>query len=242
MRVLALDTTTRSGSVALVDEERIVEEQAGDATRTHAERLPRELLDLLDAAGATLASIDLFAVAAGPGSFTGLRIGIAAMQGLAVVTGRRIVAVSALEALAHAASEGRAAGTLVAAWIDAHRQDVFSAVYRVTDAPPFHPGRLIEVDAPRVDRPETIVGAWRIGGRLPAAVAGDGAVRYEAALGALLPAATPTVLDPPRLAGIIGRMAVMRARAGGAIHPAAVRPLYIRRPDAVLARELRHHG
>src|SRR5579859_7501705 len=106
MRVLALDTTTRAGSVALiVDDEsrgvtRIVE-RAGDATRTHAQRLPGDLAALLADYQLSWTDIDLFAVASGPGSFTGLRIGIATMQGLALVGKRPIVGVSALDALGH---------------------------------------------------------------------------------------------------------------------------------------------
>src|ERR1700675_4177840 len=99
MRVLALDTTTRAGSAALVDDDCIVEERSGDASRTHAQRLPGELVALLDANGLAWADVDLFAVGSGPGSFTGLRIGIATVQGLAFVRGRRIVGVPALEAL-----------------------------------------------------------------------------------------------------------------------------------------------
>src|SRR5438034_11168139 len=138
MYVLALDTTTREGSVALVDEHRVIEERRGDAARSHAERLPGELIAPADARGLSVSAIDLFAVAAGPGSFTGLRIGIATIQGLAVTTRRRIVAVSALEALAQSAAgeaPGLTAGTLVAAWMDARRHDVFAALYRIADAP-----------------------------------------------------------------------------------------------------------
>ncbi|MCU1385787.1 MAG: universal bacterial protein YeaZ, partial [Acidobacteria bacterium] len=102
MRVLALDTTTRAGSAALVADDRVVDERSGDGTRTHALRLPAELLTLAEAAGWPLPTIDLYAVASGPGSFTGLRIGIATVQGLALVHRRRIVAVPALDALAHA--------------------------------------------------------------------------------------------------------------------------------------------
>ena len=81
MRVLALDTTTRAGSVAVTDGSRLAVERAGDPLRTHAVRLPREILDALEQAGLSSGDIDLFAVAAGPGSFTGLRIGIATIQG-----------------------------------------------------------------------------------------------------------------------------------------------------------------
>src|SRR5262245_23454403 len=81
VRILSLDTTTRDGSAALVDDDRVVEVRRGDASRSHAERLPGDLLSLVGAHGLTLGDIDVFAIAAGPGSFTGLRIGIATIQG-----------------------------------------------------------------------------------------------------------------------------------------------------------------
>ena len=77
MRVIALDSTTRAGSVALVEDDCVIDERAGDASRSHAEWLPGEIVDLAAAHGVALAEVDLFAVASGPGSFTGLRIGIA---------------------------------------------------------------------------------------------------------------------------------------------------------------------
>ena len=120
MRVIALDTTTRAGSVALVEDGRVIDERTGDASRTHAERLPAEIIALADAHHLALSDVDLYAVASGPGSFTGLRIGIATMQGLAIVHRRRIVAISALEALAHLQSADGPAGTVIAAWMDAH--------------------------------------------------------------------------------------------------------------------------
>src|SRR5437870_4786303 len=113
MHVLALDTTTRVGSVALVTDDRVVVERGGDPTRTHAERLPGDILNLLHDAGVELAAVDVFALAAGPGSFTGLRVGIATLQGLALVNGRRIVPVSALEALAQIGSQRLPAGAVV---------------------------------------------------------------------------------------------------------------------------------
>ena len=100
MRVLALDTTTRAGSVALVDAGRVIDQRSGDGARTHALRLPGEITALADANGVSLSSVDLYAVATGPGSFTGLRIGIATIQGFAFVHGRQIVGVPVLDALA----------------------------------------------------------------------------------------------------------------------------------------------
>src|SRR3984893_14570762 len=108
MRVLALDTTTRAGSVALVDEGRVVDERRGDPSRPHARLLPGEIMTLRRERGVGIREIDLFAVASGPGSFTGLRIGIATIQGLAFVHRRRCVGVSKLEAPAQPAAALRA--------------------------------------------------------------------------------------------------------------------------------------
>ena len=235
MRVLALDSTTRAGSVALVANGRVVDERSGDGSRTHAERLPAELVALADAHGLALADIDLYAVASGPGSFTGLRIGIATVQGLAFVHRRRIVGVSALDGLAHAASERVAPGTVIAVWMDAHRRDVFAAMYRVTDAAPFTAGRLEEVDGPSVDTPASILRRWAA--TLPGAdlFVGDGAESFAAEIATVFPNAL--VVPPPLIAGAIGRLAV--ERAADAVDPAAVRPLYVRRPDAEIGRDAR---
>src|SRR5438128_3217885 len=114
MKVIALDTTTRTGSAALIADGRVIEERAGDSARTQAERLPGEVMALAASHHVALAEIDMFAVATGPGSFTGLRIGIATVQGLAAVQRRRIVGVSTLDALAHAESQRVSAGTPIA--------------------------------------------------------------------------------------------------------------------------------
>src|SRR5262245_60283478 len=126
MHILALDTTTREGSVSIVSDAGVLVETRGDASRSHAERLPADLLRALELCGLSSSDIDVFAVACGPGSFTGLRIGIATIQGLAFAHNARVVPVSALMALAEAASQDLAAGALVGAWMDAHRREVFS--------------------------------------------------------------------------------------------------------------------
>jgi tRNA threonylcarbamoyladenosine biosynthesis protein TsaB len=231
MRVLALDTTTRAGSVAVVDGDRVLVDERGDPGRSHAERLPGDLLAALERAGMTLADVDLFAVASGPGSFTGLRIGIATMQGLAFVGQKRIVPVSVLLALAFGGAVGLDENAVVGAWMDAHRREVFSALYRVTAAPLFAPERLSELEPPAVGDPGAVWTRWR---RLaePSAIAGDGAVQYSGAIGG-----RARVIEPPPLAGIIGRVAAIRAARGDSVTPAGVQPLYVRRPDAEIARD-----
>jgi tRNA threonylcarbamoyladenosine biosynthesis protein TsaB len=233
MHILALDTTTREGSVSIVSDAGVLVETRGDASRSHAERLPADLLRALELCGLSSSDIDVFAVACGPGSFTGLRIGIATIQGLAFAHNARVVPVSALTALAEAASQGLAVGALVGAWMDANRREVFSALFRVGSEPPFAADRLRQLDPPAVGTPTTALDRWRAAASLPDVIGGDGAVLYRA----LVPAPT-RVFAPPPLASIIGRLALGVARAGRSVPPSGVQPLYVRRSDAELARDL----
>lgn len=240
MRVLALDSTTRLGSVALVDCDdggaRVVEEREGDSTRTHAERLPGELLQLLGAHGLGVADVDLFAVASGPGSFTGLRIGIATMQGLALASGRGLVGVSALDALAEAGTLFIGDAAMLATWMDAYRHDVFTNLYTVHTLPSEgfrHQIRMVE--EPRVDDPAATLARWSASGLQPSLFIGGGAVLYADAIARVVPSAR--VLPAPPLASAVGRLAAVRAAAGEAVHPAALQPLYVRRPDVELTRD-----
>jgi tRNA threonylcarbamoyladenosine biosynthesis protein TsaB len=226
MRLLALDTTARAGSVALAENEAIVDARVGDASRTHGERLPGDVLDLLKAHELVPSDVDVFAVAAGPGSFTGLRVGIACIQGLALATGRRVVAVSALDALACAA-QPVPADTLVAAWIDAHRGEIFAALY----------SGMTPLDGPSVGTPARAVESWRSRfAERPVLAIGDGAERYAHVLREA--GQEIRLLDPaaPMLAPSIARLALKEAAAGRTIAPHAIVPIYIRRPDAELAR------
>src|ERR1051325_2370918 len=99
MIILALDTSTRIGSSAVLRGDDVLAEVPGDPLRTHAERLPADLMQVLDGGGLALGDVDVFAVATGPGSFPGLRVGIATMQGLALAASRPLVGVSVLDAL-----------------------------------------------------------------------------------------------------------------------------------------------
>jgi tRNA threonylcarbamoyladenosine biosynthesis protein TsaB len=239
MRVLSLDTTTRAGSVALIDDGGVVEERIGDPSRTHAERLPDEILSLLETNAVPMSAIDLFAVASGPGSFTGLRIGIATIQGLAFVHRRPVAAVSALHALGAIGSRDAQAGDVVGAWMDAHRHDVFSALYRVGGSDPDSPDRLLELEGPMVGDPIATLERWQPLLAGAATIAGDGAILYADTINRWLRPPYRVVRPTPLLAGAIGRMAFILARSGSLVDAAGVQPLYVRRPDAELDRERR---
>jgi tRNA threonylcarbamoyladenosine biosynthesis protein TsaB len=222
MLVLALDTTTRRGSVALARDGALLDTYEGDPQTTHGERLPADLVRVLNAHGLRVADIDVFAVAAGPGSFTGLRIGIAAMQGLALANDKSLVGVSALDAISEVV---RAPGEMVA-WMDAHRGEVFSAVFRN--------GAALE-DA-MAEKPAEILLRWQRDGRRPPLFAGDGALAYKALI--LEEVAGAAVVEPlPPLAPGIARLAEAYTREHGPSPPDAIRPLYVRRSDAELARD-----
>jgi tRNA threonylcarbamoyladenosine biosynthesis protein TsaB len=228
--VLSLDTTSRSGSAALVEEGRVRAELIGDPALTHGQRLPGDLMRLLEEGGASLKELDLLAVAAGPGSFTGLRVGIAAMQGLAFGTGLRIVPISALDALANAGADGRSA---VAAWIDAQRGQVFAALYTADGN-----GLLAE---PSSLTPEQTLSSWTdVVARDSLRFVGDGAVRYQETITRHLGRGATVIPGVPALAATIGRMAI--ERRDRSVEPHAVVPIYIRRPDAEIARQRRSRG
>lgn len=221
MVVLALDTTTRQGSAAVTRDGAVLGTFLGDPAITHGERLPGDLVRLLDTHGLRVADVDLFAVAAGPGSFTGLRIGIATQQGLALANNRPLVGVSALEAINHAVGQHE-----VAAWIDAQRGQVFAARYRG--------GALLE--GPLVDTPAAV-----LTGLPPHALptfAGDGALAYETLIRASFPRAVlvPTV---PVLSPSVAALAEDHMARHGPMPPDALRPIYVRRSDAELARDRR---
>jgi tRNA threonylcarbamoyladenosine biosynthesis protein TsaB len=232
VNILALDTTRREGSVAVARDGTVLHESAGDPAVTHGERLPGDVAHALGQAGLAIEDVDLLALAAGPGSFTGLRVGVATVQGLAFARGLQVVPVPTLEALARAASESGAASGLTAVWMDAQRGEVFAAIY---DAG----GR--EVVAPQSARPLQVLDRWSAREHAIRLADidlffGDGAARYEIAIrDALGPHAS--VADAPPLAGTIARMAF--AQPHRAVAPHAIVPIYVRRPDAELARDRR---
>src|SRR5579864_8287208 len=123
-RVLALDTTGEFGSIAIVEDERVVEELPLHAGDGFGHILFGDIERLLARHNLSLEQIDVFASASGPGSFTGVRIGLTAVKGLAEATGRKAVAVSNLQALAWFGTRA-----LRATVIDARRDEVYGAVY-----------------------------------------------------------------------------------------------------------------
>src|SRR2546425_2103004 len=127
--ILAIETATRAGSVALSRGAEILSSAEGNAAESHSISLLEAVEDILQQVGVKLNDIDLFAAACGPGSFTGLRIGLATTKAFAVCTGRKCVGVSTLAAIAHAAGESEHTIAL----LPAGRGELFAQLFSVGD-------------------------------------------------------------------------------------------------------------
>jgi len=234
MWVLALDTTTRDGSVALVRDDQVIVAHTSDAAVSHAERIPAEFRRVLADAGLPLTAVDVVAVATGPGGFTGLRIGLAAVQGLASALDRPAAGVPSLAALAWDLFERTTAGA-AAAWMDAARGEVFAAAYRRLE-PDAAAWPLPTLVAATAASPGATLAAWH--GLVPPGMPVAAACRPEAAEAI---AASGLGLTSPatNLAAVVGRLAWRMHLAGLTGAGAALAPEYVRRPDVEIERDRR---
>jgi len=222
--ILAIDTTHEFGSLALVSDDDLVDEILLHAPAGFGQVLYTQLGQLLARHGVTPATIDCFAAASGPGSFTGVRIGLACIKGLAEAVGKPAVAVGNLQAMA-------AFGTapLRAVVMDARRGEVYGAVYD---------------EAGRVVSPEVVAPfpAWlkSLPETLPASLPGalefvsTDFTPFRASMAGTRFEDAAVVTAPRALAAAIARIAAARWLRGEACDPAALDANYVRRPDAEL--------
>jgi tRNA threonylcarbamoyladenosine biosynthesis protein TsaB len=221
MRVLAVDTSSQRGSVCVTENEEVLGEIRLASSVQYSERLFRSVEFLFKHLEFQLSDIDVFVAARGPGSFTGLRVGLAAMEAFVAAHNKRGAGVSTLEALAWKAGFR---DVLIAPMIDARRGDVYGALYRRT-------GRmdgfdtLVEEQAPVVLKPAE----WLISlPRMPLIFCGDGANRYRLEIEGE-PGWRIHSMDL-FLASSIAELAVTP-------NSGPLAPLYVRRTDAEIARE-----
>jgi len=184
----------------------------------HSERLFHSIGFLFEYVSFTLADVDLFVAARGPGSFTGLRLGLAAMEGFAAAHGKPGAGVSTLQALAW---KSGIQGEWIAPVIDARRGEVYGAVYRREG------DTLTELVAPAVMKPEDWFAA------LPdqaIVFCGDGALRYRELVKRPGHSAWSIHEMDLYLAGVVARLASSENRG-------PLTPLYVRRTEAEIVRE-----
>jgi tRNA threonylcarbamoyladenosine biosynthesis protein TsaB len=130
MKILALETATLAGSVAVLDEERVVGQLLLDVALTHSERLMAMVDALLAGCAVAPAELGALAVSVGPGSFTGLRVGIATAKGLGFALGLPVAPVPTLDAMAELLPFADAP---VAPLLDARKGEVYLSLYRWQD-------------------------------------------------------------------------------------------------------------
>lgn len=224
MRILAVETSTMSGGVAVMDSAAGPVAEARLSVRAaHSERLMTGVDYVLSRSGLRVEDMDALAVAVGPGSFTGLRIGLAAVKGLAFATGLPVAAVPTLEAFAMCFFMTRHP---VCTMLDARKKEVYAACFE------YGAGGIIRIV------PEVAVRAGEmarmLSGRGPVVFAGQGAEIYrsdiEGALGEDALFAPRHLMAPSPMA--VAEAGLIKAMRGEYSEPSALCPFYIRKSEA----------
>ena len=224
MKILTIDTSTTACSVAVSVNEEIVSSCLGSRGRALSATILDTVAFVLKGSGLELEELDGFGVAVGPGSFTGLRVGLATVMGLALATGKPVAGFSSLAMLAMNLPW---ASHPVCPMFDARKKEVYTGLYECRDTP-----RSLMAD--RVVSPEPFLES--LDGRV--IFIGEGAVKYRERIVAILGEralfAPPVVNLPHASAGaMLGAMAFAR---GAAVPPELLAPVYIRPSEAELAR------
>jgi tRNA threonylcarbamoyladenosine biosynthesis protein TsaB len=216
VRILAVDTSSPQGSVSLLEESGRIQKVRFERSDSHLVELSKIVSALLSRRDSLEVRVDRVAVVTGPGSFTGLRVGMAFVKGLYAAGGVELVTMGSLDLLAHQASP---AGLPIAAMIDARRDEVYAAFY-----PPAGPVAAI---APRAFAPGDFLAALPSG---PAVFIGSGAVRYrteiERAVGAHAQFAPEEghALDTSLLCRLAAGLMPLDASEVDALEPFYIRP------------------
>jgi tRNA threonylcarbamoyladenosine biosynthesis protein TsaB len=224
--VLGLDTATWTAAVGVARDGTVLAEDVEPASRSHIASLPQLVERVLARAGLGIRDVEAVAVSIGPGSFTGLRIGLGLAKGIAFAGGLPMATVPTLEALAHVA--GAAPGTTVCTALDARKREVYAALFRID--PAGVPERL---------GPDAALPPDALAARLPAGtvLVGDAGETYPDAFPANV-VRLPFASHHPR-GGVVARLGAQRLEAGESADLGSVEPAYIRASEAELARNAR---
>lgn len=231
MHILGIETSTKTGSVAVISERGVIAQYSLNIEVTHSERLMSTVDRVLKDTGIAISEMSGFAVAIGPGSFTGLRIGLATVKGLALATNKPVAAVPTLQALARNLPY---TAYPVCPLLDARKNEVYAGLYR------FEETNLLQL------MPETTIPIKNLSERISGKTVftGEAALIYRAeiekqfgkiALFAPLSAVLPS-------ASTVAEIGLAMIKSGMHTDPDSISPLYIRRPEAEVVWEKRQQS
>jgi tRNA threonylcarbamoyladenosine biosynthesis protein TsaB len=224
MKILSIETSTKVGSVAIMEDEHLIAEYILNVVSTHSERLLPSIDQILKDSQLTVRDIEGFAVSLGPGSFTGLRIGISTVKGLALAAEKGVVGVPTLDVLAHNLMFTR---LLVCPLLDARKGEVYTALYQGDGS-----GRLEKLTPDLAIKPEELL--TRI--KEPVIFLGDGVEAYRDKLrsGQDNCLFAPAYLNQPR-ASVLASLGLEKFRRGHIFKEDEIQPLYCRLAEAEIA-------
>ncbi len=222
MRILAVDTATPRGSVALLEDGRLVGEINHEIPGTHSSQLLQSIDFLLAAAGLSVREIDGFGVAAGPGSFTGIRIGLSTVKSLAFASKKPVAPVSTLLALATKLAHSPA--RLICPLLDAKKGQVYGALFEL------RPSGLAEIIPQGAYSPDGFFS--RFPARRLVRFIGDGLALYGETARAYLGDKARFSFRTSFLAAEVGALANQILREGKGVPAGKLEPLYFRKSQA----------
>jgi tRNA threonylcarbamoyladenosine biosynthesis protein TsaB len=220
VKILSVDTSTSAGSILLAEDDKTMAEINVDSNQTHSARLLPGIDCLLKSTGLDLADVDAFAVIRGPGSFTGIRIGITIIKGLAETTSKPVIPITALEAWV---AKFPTRQGIIVPMIDARRNEVYAAVFERTGE------EVRQLSAGMVDKPAHIFSRMN-----PATVLfiGDGSAKYRELISGSDHSGWNVETSDPFLGRPMARLALQRFRQGQFTTARELQACYLRKSDA----------
>ena len=228
MKILALETATMAGSAAIVQDEELPGEIRVNISVAHAERLMPSIEYLLNASRISIKDIDAFAVSIGPGSFTGLRIGLSTAKGFSYSTGKPIISVPTLDAFARALPF---CPHSICPMLDARKNEVYAGLYK------WESGICTKIVSETAINPADFL--RQIKG--PIVFMGEGARIYkkliEEVLGDAALFAPASKMIPS--ASAVGEIALEKFKKGIIADPVSLSPFYLRKSEAEMKEDAR---
>lgn len=233
MKLLGIETSTRTGSVAIIEGEEIIAEYTLNIQETHTSRLMPALDHILKEAHLTIHQMDAIAVSLGPGSFTGLRIGVATAKGLCLALRKPLVGIPTLDAFAHNIC---CTSHIICPLLDARKGEVYAALYRYRA--PIAGHELQKLTSELVLPLDELLSKINNS----AVFLGDALDKYRNLIERNLREDAffaPPYLNLPRAANV-AVLGLEKLKSGEETDLQNIEPLYVRRPEAEVKREEKH--